>query len=168
MYYIQRDKNMEEEFSPFQECFPNLILNLMSTDPVLKPGTLLGMEETSIEAHWSITYRWSENIWLHPQINRVLQSMETVAKAKDVPWVLPEHKGEAIESSRGREGHVFFFFFFVSQAHTLWFFLSRSDVILKPGQRLMFPKSVVNRVLLMMWPLLKSHISSSTLAVLQV
>lgn len=42
---------MEEEFSPFQECFPNLILNLISTDPVLKPGTLLGMEETSIEAH---------------------------------------------------------------------------------------------------------------------
>lgn len=71
MYYIQRNKNMEEEFSLLQECFHNLIFNLISIDPGLKPGTLLGMEEASIEAHWSITYRWSENVWLHPQINSI-------------------------------------------------------------------------------------------------
>lgn len=48
---------MEEEFSLCQECFHNLTFNLISTDPVLKPGTLLGMKEASIEAHCSITYR---------------------------------------------------------------------------------------------------------------
>lgn len=95
--------------------------------------------------------------------------METTAEARDVPLVLPEHRGGAVESSRGREGLVFFVFScFVSQACTLRFFLSPSDVILKPGQHLMPPKSVVNRVFLMMWPLLKSHLSSSALVVLQV
>ena len=95
--------------------------------------------------------------------------METIAEARDVLLVLPEHKGGAVESSRGREGLIFFFFScFVSQACTRRFFLSPSDVILKPGQHLMPPKSVVNRVLLMMWPLLKSHLSSSTLVALQV
>ena len=57
MYDSQRNKSMEEEFSLRQECFHNLIFNLISTDPVLKPGTLLGMKEASIEAHCSITYR---------------------------------------------------------------------------------------------------------------
>ena len=42
---------MEEEFSLLQKCFHNLIFNLISIDPGLKPGTLLGMEEASIEAH---------------------------------------------------------------------------------------------------------------------
>lgn len=39
----------------------------------------------------------------------VLQSVATIDEASDVPLVLPEHKGGAVESSRGREGLVFSF-----------------------------------------------------------